>query len=227
MGFGRHSEEQDGIIRESGLSRRSVERLAARRQFLLRAATILAGLAPARWAFAQKTGKAAAKPATAAKPVLWEDPWELEVQFEIAEHNDPRPHRPYVAVWVEDKDGVPVKTLTLWVQNSGRGPRWIPDLRRWIRGERLRQLADGGDLVATISAATRMPGAYKLSWNGRDDQNQKARQGSYSLFIEAAREHGTYQLIRKDLTLGRQPLRGDLGGNVEIKSASFAYRPRK
>lgn len=226
MDFGKHSEEQVEELEGGGLSRCAVERLATRRRLLLRSAAILAGLAPARWAFAQKA-KPAAKPVSAAKGGLWEDSWELEVQLEIAEQNDPRPHRPYVAVWVEDKDGVPVKTLTLWVQNSGRGPRWIPDLRRWFRGERLRQLADGGDLVATVSSATRMPGAYKLVWNGRDDQNQKVKQGAYTLFIEAAREHGTYQLIRKDLTLGRQPLRGDLGGNVEMKSASFAYRQRK
>lgn len=221
MGFGKRVEEEKG-----GLSRREVERVATRRRFMLRSAAILAGLLPARWAFAQK-GKPAAKPAPAATPVLWDDRWELEVQLELAEQNDPRPHRPYVAVWIEDKDGVPVKTLTLWVQTTGRGPRWIPDLKRWIRAERLRQLADGGDLVATVSAATRMPGDYKVVWNGKDDQNQKVRQGQYTLFIEAAREHGTYQLIRKDLTIGKQPLRGDLGSNVEIKSASFAYRQRK
>lgn len=223
MKFGNRSGRKTGA--GEGLSRRAVERLASRRRLLLRSAAWLAALAPARWAFAQKA-KPAAKPASAAGG-LWQDPWELEVQLEIAEQNDPRPHRPYVAVWIEDKDGVPVKTLTLWVQTTGRGPRWIPDLRRWFRGERLRQLADGGDLVATVSSATRMPGVYKLAWNGRDDQGQKVKQGAYTLFVEAAREHGTYQLLRKDLTLGRQPLQGSLGGNVEIKSASFAYRQRK
>ncbi|MCC2668628.1 MAG: apbE 2 [Armatimonadetes bacterium] len=203
----------------------ALRRIASRRRLLLRAAGVLALLAPVRRSLAQAKGKA--KPA-AARDVPWDDRWELLVQLDIAEpESTGRYHRPYVAVWVEDTDGVPVRTLGLWVQNSGRGPRWIPDLRRWFRGERVRQLADGGDLVASVSSATRMPGAYKLVWNGRDDQNKPVRQGRYTLCIEAAREHGTYQILRKDITAGRQPFRAELGANVEIKSASLDYRLRK
>ena len=207
-----------------GMNEREVRRIATRRRLLLRAAGLLAVLAPARRVLAQGTPKVAA----AAKETPWDDRWELLVQLEIAEQESGgRYHRPYLAVWIEDTDGVPVRTLSLWVQNSGRGPRWIPDLRRWFRGERLRQLADGGDLVATVSSATRMPGAYKLVWNGRDDQNKPVRQGRYTVCVEAAREHGTYQILRKDITVGPKPLRAELGGNVEIKSASVDYRLRK
>jgi hypothetical protein len=202
-----------------------VRRIATRRRLLLRAAGLLALLAPARRSLAQAKGKP--KPA-AVKDVPWDARWELLVQLEIAEQpSSARYHRPYVAVWIEDLDGVPVRTLSLWVQNSGRGPRWIPDLRRWYKGERVRQLADSGDLVATVSSATRMPGAYKLVWNGRDDQNKPVRQGTYTLCIEAAREHGTYQILRKDITPGAKPFRADLGSNVEIKSASVDYHLRK
>jgi hypothetical protein len=209
--------------KSEGIGSGEVRRIATRRRLLLRAAGLLALLAPARHALAQGKPKAAA-----AKETPWDDRWELLVQLEIAEQpSGGRYHRPYVAVWVEDTDGVPVRTLSLWVQNTGRGPRWIPDLRRWFRGERLRQLVDGGDLVATVSSATRMPGAYKLVWNGKDDQNKPVRQGRYTLCIEAAREHGTYQILRKDVTVGPKPLRAQLGGNVEIKSASVDYRLRK
>jgi hypothetical protein len=47
----------------------------------------------------------------------------------------------------------------------------------------------------------------------------------YTLYIEAAREHGTYQLIRQSLTLGKKALEGNLKGNEEIKSARFVYQP--
>ena len=53
----------------------------------------------------------------------WGDAFELAVNFEI---NRPdaggRYRRPYVAVWVEDKDGFPVRNLLLWVSQGGAGP---------------------------------------------------------------------------------------------------------
>jgi hypothetical protein len=42
--------------------------------------------------------------------------------------------------------------------------------------------------------------------------------------IEAAREHGTYQVVRTPVTLANQPFVEELKGNVEIKSASIVYR---
>ena len=38
--------------------------------------------------------------------------------------NARRFRRPYVAVWVEDEEGFPVRTLVLWVMESKPGPRW-------------------------------------------------------------------------------------------------------
>lgn len=207
---------------------RSTALIATRRRLLLHSAGLLGTLLPVRRLLAApKTKPAVSKAKTpAAVAAAWDDKWQLEVQFEIAQPEGGRYHRPYIAVWLEDQDDIPVKTLCLWVQNSGRGPRWIPDLRRWFRGERVRQLADSGNLVDTLSSPTRMPGKYKLTWNGLDDQGRKVKQGKYTLCIEAAREHGTYQVMRKAITIGRQPFHADLGTNVEIKSASVDYRSR-
>lgn len=47
--------------------------------------------------------------------------------------------------------------------------------------------------------------------------------GTYTILIEAAREHGTYQLIRQELTLADKSLDKTLSGNVEIKSARIVY----
>ncbi|MGC4044209.1 MAG: DUF2271 domain-containing protein [Armatimonas sp.] len=155
----------------------------------------------------------------------WDDAYELLVQFEINTPEARRLLRPYVAVWVEDKEGVPVRTLLLWYQ-LGRGVRWLNNLKRWVRGEKLRQLADGGDQTTNgaVTGATRQPGKYKVVWNGRDDQGKPVTQGTYTICVEAAREHGTYQLLRKEVTLTNKPLKADLGGNIEIKTASLEYR---
>ena len=100
----------------------------------------------------------------------WDDRFELAVDFEIAPQEGFRYHRPYVAVWVESPEGKRVRTLSLWVNTNGRGPRYIRELRRWITGEREQEDAGGPDLVATMSGATRPPGQYSVVWNGRDDR---------------------------------------------------------
>lgn len=152
----------------------------------------------------------------------WDDAYELAVDFEIAQPNEGRYHRPYVAVWVEDTAGHPVRTLLLWVNNSGRGPRYIHELRKWFSAA-----ADSQQLISTISGATRLPGKYNVSWNGRDDAGRPVPQGTYRVLIEAAREHGSYQLMQHELTAGAKPQSADLPGNEEIANARVEYRGHK
>jgi hypothetical protein len=174
-------------------------------------------------------GQAAAGPERPAPTsAAWETDFELLVQFEInrPDGDNRRFRRPYVAVWVEDKDGLPVRTLLLWVQAGGPGPRWIPELRRWYRGDQVRRLADDTSLVDTIARATRLPGKYEIIWDGKDDQGRQQSAGEYTVSIEAAREHGTYQIIRKSVNLAKEPFAEELKGNVEIKSAAVSYRRR-
>jgi hypothetical protein len=42
--------------------------------------------------------------------------------------------------------------------------------------------------------------------------------------VEAAREHGTYQLIKQEMNFDGKPKDQVLPGNEEITSASLAYR---
>ncbi|MFO0910992.1 MAG: DUF2271 domain-containing protein [Isosphaeraceae bacterium] len=156
----------------------------------------------------------------------WAERFEMRVGFEINRPtgNTRGLRRPYVAVWVEDRDGVPVRTLILWVQKGGPGPRWIPDLKRWYRGDGVRKLVDDTDLVETVSRATRPPGKYEAIWDGKDDAGHPVKPGKYTLWIEAAREHGTYQLISHPLDLADTAFAADLKGNIEIKSARVEYR---
>ena len=162
-----------------------------------------------------------------ASAATWSDAMELAVDFEInAPEGGRRYHRPYVAVWIEDANGQMVRTLSLWVQTDRRGPKWIPDLRSWYRDELARRQKFGGDLVETKSEPTRNPGAYSLVWNGRDDRGRVVAQGNYTVAIEAAREHGTYQIMRSEIAIGSKPFVRQLEGNVEIKGARIAYRKR-
>jgi hypothetical protein len=93
--------------------------------------------------------------------------------------------------------------------------------------ERDQEDAGGPDLIATVSSATRMPGQYTVTWNGRDDRGSVVPQGTYRVIIEAAREHGSYQLMQQELTLSARPVAADLPGNEEIGRARVEYRRRK
>lgn len=148
----------------------------------------------------------------------------LEITINRPEGGGRGYRRPYVAAWLTDKDGVPVKTLILWVQKAQPGPRWIPDLRQWNRDDRLRKLVDDRDLVDAIASPTRNAGLHKVVWDGKDDQGNALPAGTYTLNIEAAREHGTYQIIREKLELAESRFLKSLDGNVEIKTVKIDYR---
>lgn len=184
-----------------------------------------------------KTGesKKAAPKAKVAEGDSWGKEFELLIDFEI---NRPEPdpegrryRRPYVAVWVEDKDGFPVRNLVLWISLGGPGPfQWLPDLKRWYRADQARRVVDKRDMITTISRPTRPPGKYSVIWDGKDDHGKPVPPGEYTVFIDAARENGTYQGLRQPVVIDRKPFAEELKGNVEIKSATIEYRrksPRK
>jgi thiamine biosynthesis lipoprotein ApbE len=155
-----------------------------------------------------------------------EPPMELAVDFELARPDGERYRRPYVAIWVEDTDGFPVRTVLLWVLQSPKGARWIPDLRRWRRADDTRRLADDKDLVATTSGATRNPGKYSVVWDGKDDAGVAVKPGKYTLYLETAREHGPYSLVKHEFTVGEQSFNATLKGNEDIQGATLEFRRR-
>lgn len=157
-------------------------------------------------------------------PKKWDASMELGIDVTVATIEGARVRRPYVAVFVEDADGKPIRTLSLWVQTSRPGPRWHPDLRRWWRKE---DEGDRAKLIETVSSATRGPGKYSLAWDGKNDAGKPVDQGKYTVVIEAAREHGTYGTIKKEIEVGKKPFKAKLEGNVEIEDATVEYRKRK
>lgn len=150
---------------------------------------------------------------------------ELEVKIELSRPAGAQYRRPYVAVWLEDADEFPVRTGLLFMMTKGNGSRWHRDLLRWYRQDNVRRLADDTKLIETISSASRGPGEYRAVFDGLDDNGKPLKPGKYMLFVEVAREHGTYQIIRQPLELGAKPIETtSMKSNVEIKSASFEYR---
>jgi hypothetical protein len=152
---------------------------------------------------------------------------EFNIEFEIAKSTQGgRYRRPYVAVWVEDKDGFPVKTLSLFLMTENPGPRWHRDLRRWYSSDQARLLADDLKLIGTVSKPTRNPGNYKVAWDGTDDHGKLLPDGSYTLYIEAAREHGSYQLMKHPFDIGKSDFDVKLKANSEIGAASIKYHKK-
>jgi thiamine biosynthesis lipoprotein ApbE len=150
--------------------------------------------------------------------------FDLVVTLELARVDAPRYHRPYVAVWVEDANRKPVKTIALWSQK----PRYLSDLRSWYHDDQARVSAGQPDLAYTLSSATRPPGKYTLRWDGTDDAGKPLPPGPYTILIEAAREHGTYQLMKQEIDFnGRTPRQVTLPENTEIAGATLDYGPHE
>ena len=154
---------------------------------------------------------------------LWNTKFELVVNLEIANIESAdgrRARRPFVAVWVEDAAKTPVRNLAVWYNK----PRWLPDLKSWTRsnGDEFKKGADGK--LSSTSSATRGPGKYSLSWDGKDDSGQLVKAGTYTVYIEVAREHGTYQIISKEMKFANSAQKAELTPNPELASASLEYR---
>lgn len=154
------------------------------------------------------------------KDKLWNANQELMISLEVARIEsgifERGPHRPFVSVWIEDEAGKPIRQLALWFNK----PRWLRDLREW------NNLNIGREVAMSVSSATRSPGQYTLVWDGKDNSGQLVKQGKYTVLIEAAREHGTYQLIRQVMDFNGKPKKQTLNGNVEIAAAALDYREK-
>ena len=150
-------------------------------------------------------------------------PMMLEVTINKPPHPGRRYRRPYVAVWLSDEQSFPVRTILLWVKQSEKGRRWIPDLRQWHRDDSIRRKSSVLDLVDAVSGPTRSYGKHRAAWDGNDDWGKPVPPGTYTLNVEAAREDGTYQLTSEKIRLNDQKFTLDLKGNEEIKSVRVIY----
>ena len=127
--------------------------------------------------------------------------------------------RPYVAVMVVDKDNRVVKTVALWV---GRKTKRDKELRSWYgQGSAYR-----AKYRQAVSRATRSAGTYTIVWDGTDDDGRSVKQGTYGLFVEINREHGTHVYMKEAVKCLSTPASARMAGNTESDGVSIRYGPR-
>ncbi|HEX7692624.1 MAG TPA: DUF2271 domain-containing protein [Sediminibacterium sp.] len=162
--------------------------------------------------------------AMAEKKADWTSTYEVAINFEIALIEGNRIRRPFVAIWIEDGKGTPVRNISVWYNRE----RWLPDLKLWHRNYGQAFNAEGSALKTSVSSATRPPGKYTMKWDGNDDKGEVVKPGKYTVVIEAVREHGTYQLMKQEIEIRKKPTAQtfNLTGNVEIAAASIELRKR-
>ena len=150
------------------------------------------------------------------KEKLWIAGQTLDITFELARFEG-RARRPFVAVWIEDENHKPVKRIAVWYNK----PRWLPDLRSWFAAKREVEFD-----AASVTGATRGAGEYTLVWDGKNDAGEYVPLGKYTVFIEAAREHGTYQLIKQEMKFDGKAKNQALPGGEEMTAASLSYKTK-
>ena len=94
---------------------------------------------------------------------------ELTLKQQLGEY-----HPPYVASWIENSQGKPVRTLLLWREQA----KWLKDIRRWWRkvGKKDAELVDG------ITSATRITGKYPLSFLAENDEKTSKKRKIYLIY---------------------------------------------
>jgi hypothetical protein len=147
---------------------------------------------------------------------------QLVVNFSFAPSSSGQVHSPYIVVWIEDSAGEMVKTVSLWYK--ARESKYLNELKRWATVESAFQSTGGSDPVDTVSGATRVAGSYSVMWDGTDAQGAAVSQGNYFVCIEAAREHGPYELIREAVSIGATAGTTPFADSGELTSASAEYR---
>ncbi len=152
------------------------------------------------------------------KAANWPDGYQVNFTLTIPNVAAKKYRRPYVAVWVENADAKPVRTITVW----GNNPRWISTLPQWWKFAK-----NDAALVKAVSRATRSPGKYTLVWDGKDDQGTALPQGPYTIYVEVHREHG--KLVRQTgkLTCGSEPAQITLEKNAETGDTLIEYAKKK
>ena len=158
-------------------------------------------------------------PDHAGTQLSWKKDHEVSINFTLAKFEG-QSRRPYVAVWVEDANGGMVKTLAVWISK----PRWLPDLREWYRKNAKPYRPTAEAPVISNSSATRPPGAYSLKWDGKNENGEFMPPNKYTVFIEVAREHGTYQILKQVINCNNKEEIFTLTPNVEVSAASVAFQ---
>ena len=149
---------------------------------------------------------------------IWDPKYELVLNLELAEIEGIRVHRPYVAVWVEDQNKKPIRNIALWYNKT----RYLNDMHAWY-DDYYSKFSEANNPISSTTSATRSPGKYKIKWDGKNDKGEFVKLGTYTLMVEVAREHGTYQLMSQEIDFTKKVKPITLNPNPEVSAASIEY----
>lgn len=159
---------------------------------------------------------------TEVRPILAMDSgqWtnELVISLSIEKPSGRRARRPFVAVWIEDADGRPVRTLSVW----GNETKYLRELTSWWSFARGNQ-----SLIRTVTKASRAPGQYELVWDGKDDKGVVVEPGVYTVRVESAREKGRHVDMKGKIACKDKAETAKIEGNSEIGQVTLQYGPRE
>lgn len=131
-------------------------------------------------------------------------------------------HRPYVAIWIEQRDTeANLRNVAIWYEDGeasrggGDGGQYLKDLRSWWRG--------GGRAttlpISGTTGPTRAAGRHAVTIRGARLAGLPG--GTYNLVVEAARERGGREIIRVPFTWGRANSANAIG-TTELGAISVA-----
>ncbi len=124
--------------------------------------------------------------------------------------------RPYVAVWIENAEGKRVRTVAVW----GTAPKYWPTLRDWWKLAK-----EDRAWAASITRATRNAGQHRVAWDGMDDKGAPLPPGTYTLVLEAAREHGSYCVERGTIACAKTAAQGKIPAASEFGEGQIVFGP--
>lgn len=145
---------------------------------------------------------------------------QLEVAFTYSASGE-RVRNPYIAVWVETPAGEMVQTISLWLKLDK--DRYLDHLKRWYNAEATLLDAGGVNNLDAVAGASRPAGEYQVVWDGTDVNGDPVAQGDYVLCIEAAREHGPYELVSGPITIGGEAFETSLADNGELSAVRVTF----
>jgi thiamine biosynthesis lipoprotein ApbE len=168
--------------------------------------------------FSALEGAAPAPAAAASGPNDWPANFQVAIAIDLNAQAKPgrKTKRPFVAVWVEDSTGKRVRTVAVW----GRERKYLRELRVWWKIAQTQP-----EWAATVTRATRNAGQHRIEWDGKDDQGQPLPMGTYTLTIEADREHGTYAIQHGTIVCGKTAATGTIPAGTEFGETQLSYGP--
>ncbi len=168
-----------------------------------------------RWNGMLVAQNAAPRPAAPAA-LSWPAGFQVRIDYEIPFiTNGRRVRPPYVAIWISDSSGAPVRSLAFYANKA----KYMPE--NYVFWERV--IGSKRALLNGVTRPTRPAGAYSLEWDGRDDAGRALPQGQYTVSVETAREHGDHNIQRIPISLGTAPASASAAPQTEMGVVKVTY----